>query len=55
MTVDMLGNAADYVSEDKLYEFYAYLLDDPTYLDLLPKEEIVVEAEVIEDEENTLQ
>lgn len=47
-TVDMLGNAADYVSEDKLYPFYAYILDDPTYLELMPKEEILVDAEVVE-------
>jgi hypothetical protein len=49
-TVDMLGNAGDYVSEDKLYPFYAYVLDDPSYLELMPKEEIVVDAEVIETE-----
>lgn len=47
-TVDMLGNPADYVSEEKLYPFYAYVLDDPTYLDLMPKEEVIVEAEVVE-------
>lgn len=58
MTVDMLGNAADYVSEDKLYEYYAYLFDDPTYLDLIPKNEEVndiIEEKEIKDEENTLQ
>ena len=48
LTVDMLGNPADYTSEDKLYEFYAYVLDDPSYLDLIPKEEITIEEEDIE-------
>lgn len=50
-TVDMLGNPADYVSEDKLYPFYAYVFDDPTYLELMPKEEVIVEAEVIDVQE----
>lgn len=47
-TVDMLSNAGDYVSEDKLYPFYAYIFDDPSYLEMMPKEEVVVEAEVVE-------
>ena len=53
-TVDMLGNPADYVSEDKLYPFYAYVLDDPKYLELMPKEEVIVDAETVEivEEEN---
>ncbi len=54
-TVDMLGTAADYVSEDKLYPFYAYVLDDPTYLELMPKEEIVVEVEDVESIETALE
>lgn len=41
-TVDMLGNPADYVEEEKLYPFYAYLLDDESYL---PKHEEIIENE----------
>ena len=59
MTVDMLGNAADYVSEDKLYEYYAYLLDDPSYLELIPRKEtnpsLEEENEEQEKEEDALQ
>lgn len=54
-TVDMLGTPADYVSEDKLYPFYAYVLDDPSYLELMPKEEVVVEAEVVEVNEDSIE
>lgn len=48
-TLDMLGTAADYVSEEKLYPFYAYLLEDDSYLELLNKEDEQLENEEKED------
>lgn len=52
-TVDMLGNAADYVSEEKLYRLYAYLLEDDSYLRKL--EELEAKEELCESSSESIE